>query len=150
MGGLQEPMPFTHATFLIGTLALIGIPPLSGFWSKDADPRLGAGATGGVLGWTLYVAGLVGALLTGIYAFRLYFYVFRGEPRGERRRAARGRARGGHGEGPRSMLIPVARPRGALGVGGLLAGPRRLGALRRLDRPGRRAARRSRPSRRTT
>ena len=72
-------MPFTHATFLIGTLALVGIPPLSGFWSKDAIVS-SAGATDGVLGWTLYVGCLVGALLTGLYAMRLYFYVFHGEP----------------------------------------------------------------------
>ena len=65
--------------FLIGTLALMGIPPLSGFWSKDAI-LASALATGGTLGWFLYLAGLAGALLTGMYALRLYLLVFRGEP----------------------------------------------------------------------
>ena len=79
MGGLQRIMPVTGFMFLIGTLALMGIPPLSGFWSKDAI-LASALATGGALGWFLYIAGLVGALLTGMYALRLYLLVFRGEP----------------------------------------------------------------------
>ena len=57
-------MPFTHAIVPVGTLALVGIPPLAGFWSKDAI-LASALADGGALGWTLYVGGLVGALLTG-------------------------------------------------------------------------------------
>ena len=115
MGGLKSSMPFTHATFLIGTLALIGIPPLSGFWSKDAIVS-SAGAMGGVLGWTLYVGCLVGALLTGLYAMRLYFYVFRGEPAAGAAPAAA--EHGHHGEGPQSMKIPVA----VLAVGSAIAG----------------------------
>ena len=79
MGGLQRIMPVTGFMFLIGTLALMGIPPLSGFWFKDAI-LASALATGGALGWFLYIAGLVGALLTGMYALRLYLLVFRGEP----------------------------------------------------------------------
>ena len=121
MGGLQRIMPVTGFMFLIGTLALMGIPPLSGFWSKDAI-LASALATGGALGWFLYIAGLVGALLTGMYALRLYLLVFRGEPSayvlehtGERAKAddgehgqnAEGHDAHGHGDGPRSMLIPV-------------------------------------------
>ena len=79
MGGLRKLMPATAFMFLIGTLALMGVPPLSGFWSKDAI-LASALATGGVLGWFLYVAGLAGALLTGMYALRLYLLVFHGEP----------------------------------------------------------------------
>src|SRR3990170_7690346 len=79
MGGLKGVLPRTHVAFLVGTLALVGIPPLAGFWSKDGIIS-SALATGGALGWSLYVAGLVGALLTGAYAFRLYFTVFPGEP----------------------------------------------------------------------
>ena len=77
MGGLKDVLPKTRIAFLVGTLALIGIPPLSGFWSKDAI-LASALATGGGLGWTLFVAGLVGAFLTGLYAFRLYWVVFEG------------------------------------------------------------------------
>ena len=82
MGGLRSSMRFTHVTFLIGTLALVGIPPLAGFWSKDAILS-SALAEGGALGWTLYVGGLLGTLLTGMYALRLYFAVFRGASRVE-------------------------------------------------------------------
>ena len=114
MGGLRKTMPFTHATFLIGTLALVGIPPLAGFWSKD--PILAATfADDSVLGWALLVGGLFGALLTGIYAFRLYFKVFYGEP-AETHEASH--AHEGHGEGPRSMLLPV----GVLAVLSVISG----------------------------
>src|SRR4249920_607866 len=52
MGGLRKAMPFTHAAFLVGALALAGIPPLSGFWSKDGIIA-SALADGGPLGYTL-------------------------------------------------------------------------------------------------
>jgi NADH-quinone oxidoreductase subunit L len=71
MGGLRKVMPFTHAAFLVGALALAGIPPLSGFWSKDGIIS-SALAEGGALGYTLLALGLLGALLTGAYTFRLY------------------------------------------------------------------------------
>ena len=79
MGGLRNLMPYTHAVFLIGALSLAGIPPLSGFWSKDGIISA-ALADGGALGYTLFALGLVGALLTGAYTFRLYYLVFHGEP----------------------------------------------------------------------
>ena len=60
MGGLAKVMPYTRATFLIGSLALVGIPIFAGFWSKDAIIS-SALAEGGALGWTLYVGGLLGA-----------------------------------------------------------------------------------------
>jgi NADH-quinone oxidoreductase subunit L len=102
MGGLRRELPFTHATFLVGTLALVAIPPFAGFWSKDAI-LASALATGGVLGWVLYIGGLIGTLLTGLYAFRLYFYVFRGEPRHAEAEAEAEH----HGEAPLSMTAPA-------------------------------------------
>jgi NADH-quinone oxidoreductase subunit L len=113
MGGLRTSLPFTHVTFLIGTLALVGIPPLAGFWSKDAI-LAAALAEGGALGWILYVGGMLGALLTGMYALRLYFIVFRGAP------AEHGveKADAHHGEGPWTMTVPV----GVLAVGSAIAG----------------------------
>jgi NADH-quinone oxidoreductase subunit L len=111
MGGLRASMPYTHATFLIGTLALVAIPPFAGFWSKDAI-LASTLADGGALGWTLYVGGLLGTLLTGMYAFRLYFLVFRGEA------AEPAHAPAHHGEGPRSMSLPV----GVLAVGSSITG----------------------------
>jgi NADH-quinone oxidoreductase subunit L len=120
MGGLRGELPRTHLAFLVGTVALVGIPPFAGFWSKDAI-LASALATGGALGWTLLIAGLVGALLTGAYSFRLYFAVFHGE-RGEAQ-AAPSHTDHGHGEGPRSMLIPVGALAVLSAVGGLLAIP---------------------------
>ena len=80
MGGLKTALPRTHIAFLIGTVALVGLPPFAGFWSKDAI-LASALAEGGGLGWTLFVAGLIGTLLTGAYSFRLYFTVFQGRSR---------------------------------------------------------------------
>ncbi len=116
MGGLRTAMPRTHIAFLVGTLALIGIPPLSGFWSKDAI-LASALATGGTLGWALYLGGLVGAIFTGLYAFRLYYLVFRGPSHvteGEHHH---------HGEGPLSMLVPVGVLTVLSAIGGLLVIP---------------------------
>jgi NADH-quinone oxidoreductase subunit L len=136
MGGLRKVMPFTHGVFLIGTLALIGIPPLAGFWSKDGI--LGAAlATGGAVGWIVFVSGLVGALMTGMYAIRLYLRVFHGEAsalvlehagghgsgHSHGDEDAAGHAQHGHGEGPRSMTIPVALLAFLSVVGGLIAIP---------------------------
>lgn len=74
MGGLARQMPVTAATFIIGALALAGIPPLSGFWSKD-EILLGAFA-GGYTG--LYILGSVVAFMTAFYMFRLIFVAFFG------------------------------------------------------------------------
>src|SRR3954470_10381825 len=79
LAGVGKLMPFTKWVFLAGSLALVGIFPFSGFFSKDSIITA-ALAHGGWFGWTLYVACLAGAFLTGIYAFRLYFIVFTGEP----------------------------------------------------------------------
>jgi NADH-quinone oxidoreductase subunit L len=79
MGGLRRLMPRTYWAMLIGALALVGIPPLSGFWSKDAI-LASALATGGAWGYTLFAAGVVGAFLTGVYAFRMLFIAFGGDP----------------------------------------------------------------------
>jgi NADH-quinone oxidoreductase subunit L len=119
MGGLRRSLPFTHWTFLIGTLALVGIPPLAGFWSKDAI-LASALATGGVLGWTLFVGGILGALLTGVYALRLYFRVFHGEPAPV---AHHEPAHAHHGEGPRTMLLPVGVLATLSVIGGVLVVP---------------------------
>jgi NADH-quinone oxidoreductase subunit L len=115
MGGMKEMLPRTHIAFLVGTLALVGIPPFAGFWSKDAIISSTA-AYGGALGWTLYAAAIVGTLLTGAYAFRLYYAVFRG-PKSEEQPAA---AHEAHGEGPLSMLVPVGMLTVLSTIGGLV------------------------------
>jgi NADH-quinone oxidoreductase subunit L len=78
MGGFRKSMPFTYACFIIGGLALSGVPPFSGFFSKD-DILLVTGERGG-WHWILYGAGYVGALLTAVYTFRMIFRAFHGEP----------------------------------------------------------------------
>jgi NADH-quinone oxidoreductase subunit L len=78
MGGFRKAMPFTFGCFIIGGLALSGIPPFSGFFSKD-EILLVVGSRGG-WHWALYVAGYVGAFLTAIYTFRMIFRAFLGEP----------------------------------------------------------------------
>jgi NADH-quinone oxidoreductase subunit L len=78
MGGLRKKMPITFATFMIATLALAGIFPLAGFWSKD-EILLGAGKNG--YGFFM-VVGLVGAAMTAAYMTRCVYLTFFGEPRG--------------------------------------------------------------------
>jgi len=113
MGGLRKLMPFTYLAFLAGGLALAGIPPFSGFFSKD--PIIASAlARGGWFGYTLWVAGLAGALLTGIYTFRLIFRVFLGEPSA----FVREHLHTDHGEGPISMRWTV----GVLAVLATIAG----------------------------
>ncbi len=121
MGGLKSTLPRTHIAFLVGVLALVGIPPFAGFWSKDGI-LASVLATGGALGWTLYVAGLVGALLTGAYAFRLYYTVFRGEA-AEAGAAHASHVDHGQGEGPLSMLVPVGVLTVLSAIGGLVVIP---------------------------
>jgi NADH-quinone oxidoreductase subunit L len=78
MGGFRRSMPFTYGCMVVGGLALAGIPPFSGFFSKD-EILLLIGDRGGWY-WILYVAGYVGAFLTGIYTFRMIFRAFWGDP----------------------------------------------------------------------
>ena len=103
MGALRIAMPVTAFTFIIGWLAIAGVPPFAGFWSKDeillyvyADNRL------------LYVVGMLTALLTAYYMTRQVFMVFFGEARWH---DASGE-HGAHGdfkphESPRVMLLPL-------------------------------------------
>jgi NADH-quinone oxidoreductase subunit L len=79
MGGLGAYLPRTYWAFGIGALALAGVPPFSGFFSKDSI-LAGALANNGWYGDLLWAAGLVGAFLTGLYTFRMLFLVFWGEP----------------------------------------------------------------------
>ena len=79
MGGLRQLAPRTYWAFLIGSLALVGIFPFAGFFSKDSI-LAAAMAKGGGFGYVLWVAGLAGTFLTGLYTFRLLFIVFWGEP----------------------------------------------------------------------
>jgi len=77
MGGLRKKMPYTSATFLIGCVAISGIPPLAGFWSKDEI--LGNAFISFPAFWFV---GLLTAGMTAFYMFRLYFLTFEGDFRG--------------------------------------------------------------------
>lgn len=79
MGGLKEKLPITYWTFVIGSLALAGFPLTSGFFSKD-ELLLASWVSGG-LGKSLTVLGLITAMLTAFYSFRLVFVTFWGESR---------------------------------------------------------------------
>jgi NADH-quinone oxidoreductase subunit L len=103
MGGLRDAVPRTYYAMLIGGLALAGIFPLSGFWSKDSI--LASALAAGTYGQILYVAGLIGAFLTGLYTFRMLFIVFFGDRSAYAREHLHDTS---HGEGPFSMTSTVA------------------------------------------
>jgi NADH-quinone oxidoreductase subunit L len=96
MGGLKKALPITHLTFLIATIAISGIPPFSGFFSKDEI--LAHAYEHNKLYWFL---GIIGSMLTAFYMFRLYFLTFGG--------SFRGTADQKHHlhESPKSMTIPL-------------------------------------------
>ena len=76
MGGLRKVMPITAATFIVGWLAIAGVPPFAGFWSKDEILAFAYDKSP-----ALWVIGLVTALLTAFYMSRQVFLVFFGEAR---------------------------------------------------------------------
>ena len=88
MGGFRKVLPFTFGCFVIGGLALSGIPPFSGFFSKD-EILLVIGEEGG-LRWFLYAAGYIGAFLTAVYTWRMIFRAFWGDPVPEAQELAHG------------------------------------------------------------
>ena len=117
MGGLRKAMPLTYGVFLIGSLSLAGIPPFSGFWSKDEILSI-AWSHGGTLGTLLFVLALAGAFMTAAYIFRALYMTFHGEYRGGEAQEEHAATDDhethdeGHGgaphESPRVMLIPMA------------------------------------------
>ncbi len=135
MGGLRSLLPRTYWAFVIGALALAGVPPFSGFFSKDSILAASL-ANGGWYGYLLWAAGLLGAFLTGLYAFRMLFIAFCGEPSPfvrehliagshahEREGHSEHGAHEGHvhaGEGPFSMTSTVAVLAVLAAVGGWL------------------------------
>ncbi len=85
MGGLRYRLKITFWTFLIGALAISGIPPLAGFWSKDdilSSLLVYATSGGGLVFYLLWGMGILTAGLTAFYMFRLFFGIFSGSYRG--------------------------------------------------------------------
>ncbi|MCX6136468.1 MAG: NADH-quinone oxidoreductase subunit L, partial [Ignavibacteriales bacterium] len=116
MGGLKKSMPVTYATFLIGAIAISGIPPFSGFFSKD-EILWKAFSNGSVLLW---LAGACGAVLTAFYMFRLVSLTFEGHPRYDEHHVH-------PHEAPRSMTIPLVVLAVLSVIGGFIGIPASLG-----------------------
>ena len=128
MGGLRRVMPLTHVCFLVGCLAIAGVPPFSGFFSKEEILLAAWHANKFVYGMGLFTSGL-----TAFYMFRLYYAVFWGGA-GDRGMVAAGHGGVGHGgvghggvrhggvghggEAPFSMKLPLV----ILAVGAVFAG----------------------------
>jgi NADH-quinone oxidoreductase subunit L len=103
LAGVGKLMPLTKWLFLAASLALVGIVPFAGFFSKDSI--ISACLAHGWYGAVIWVVCMVGAFLTGLYTFRLFFIVFTGEPS----EFARSHFHAHHGqEGPISMLWPIS------------------------------------------
>ena len=87
MGGIRKYMPITYWTSLIGSLALIGVPGMSGFFSKDllieAVRQSHWQQTDTWLYWIAYLSVLLGVFVTALYSFRMFFLVFHGETRAD-------------------------------------------------------------------
>ncbi len=107
MGGLRKLMPVTHFTFLIACLAIAGIPPFAGFFSKEEILQSAYHANKVIFGLAILTAAI-----TAFYMFRLYFNIFWNKPLPHKESAhdAHGAADAHdahHGEGPATMLIPL-------------------------------------------
>jgi NADH-quinone oxidoreductase subunit L len=100
MGGFRRALPFTFGCFVVGGLALAGVPPFAGFFSKD-EILATVGERGG-WHWILYVLGYAGSFLTAVYTFRMIFRAFFGEPVPEARELEHGHL--AHAETPSNPL----------------------------------------------
>ena len=143
MGGLKKYLPITYWTFLIGSVAIAGIPPLAGFFSKDEilyKAFVGTDVAHGSM--VIWLLGAVTSLLTAVYMFRLFFLTFHGSERFAAAGAHAGHGHdAGHGHGhhgaphdaPPSMAIPLV----VLAIGSVLAGfvgvPHVLGGHNRIE-----------------
>ncbi|WP_158829681.1 NADH-quinone oxidoreductase subunit L [Mucilaginibacter lacusdianchii] len=122
MGGLRGKLPVTFITMLIGTLAISGIPPFAGFFSKDE-----------ILAYTyvhspvLYVLGVIGSMFTSFYMFRLMYLTFWGKFRGTHEQEHHLH------ESPASMTIPLIILAVLSTIGGFMGVPKALGGSHWLE-----------------
>ncbi|MFB2118107.1 NADH-quinone oxidoreductase subunit L [Parapedobacter sp. 2B3] len=116
MGGLKKHLPVTYVTMLVATIAIAGIPPLSGFFSKD-EILAHAFAENKVL----WVLGFIGALFTAFYMFRMLSLTFFGKFRGTAEQASHLH------ESPATMTVPLIILAVLSAIGGLLNVPSALG-----------------------
>jgi NADH-quinone oxidoreductase subunit L len=150
MGGLRAKIPWTFWTMTAGTVAIAGIPPLAGFFSKDEILWRAYQAS-----WVYWLIGVFTAFLTSFYMFRLWFMTFFGEyrggseePHGPAEHAAHGRdpdpgwragaaAPHGHGgihESPKIMVVPLAILAVLSVMGGWIGDPGSLGGSNHFEK----------------
>ena len=125
MGGLRGRLPLTHAAFLVAVLAIAGIPPFAGFFSKDAILWAALGGRGGSP--LLWAVGVLTAGITAFYMMRLYLLVFAGAPRLSEQ------ARRHLHESPAVMTVPLLVLAAGSALAGLLGVPSFLGGGRLPD-----------------
>ncbi|HWA79785.1 MAG TPA: NADH-quinone oxidoreductase subunit L [Acetobacteraceae bacterium] len=111
MGGLWRKIPITYAVMWIGFLALSGIPPFAGYYSKDAILDAAATAGSGLAQYG-YICGVAAAFLTAFYSFRVLFMTFHGRPRADQHVLAHVH------ESPPVMTVPLI----LLAIGATIAG----------------------------
>ena len=116
MGGLKSKLPITHITFLIGCIAIAGVPPFSGFFSKDEI--LAAAFAKSPVYWVL---GVIGAAMTSFYMFRLYATTFLGKFRGTDNQEAHLH------ESPMAMTLPLILLAVASAIAGAIGVPEMMG-----------------------
>jgi NADH-quinone oxidoreductase subunit L len=111
-GGLKKYMPITYGTFLVAAMAISGIPPFSGFFSKDEI--LWFSYTN--LGYVFWLIGVLTALMTAFYMFRLYFLTFNGKPRFDEKQT-------NPHESPKVMTVPLIVLAVLSAIGGFIGIP---------------------------
>jgi NADH-quinone oxidoreductase subunit L len=126
MGGLRKKLPWTHLTMLVACIAIAGIPPLSGFVSKD-EILWSAYKVGGYGQW-VWGVGVAAAVLTGFYMFRLYWMTFGGTFRGTEEQAHHLH------ESPKVMVVPLQVLALGAALGGFVGWPALLGGSNAIER----------------
>ena len=129
MGNLRKYMPYTYLTFMAGWLAICGIIPFSGFWSKDEILWRTASTSAVPIGWLLWIVGTIAATCTAFYMTRLMAMTFWGRYRGDDKQESHGddHTPGKHEqhphtphESPKSMWVPLVVLAILATVGGLV------------------------------
>jgi NADH-quinone oxidoreductase subunit L len=135
MGGLRTKIPWTFWTVTIGTIAIAGIPPFAGFFSKDEILWKAYQAN-----WVYWLVGLVTAFITSFYMFRMWFLTFFGEYKGDagghddHGSHGQGHGHGGVHESPMVMLVPLMVLAVLSIVGGFAGVPEALGGSNHFEK----------------